>query len=68
MTASLVRSVSKQIGNLKLKSIAGENVANLGESIVELVKQIECSGSIPDDLLFLVSKSYVTGTQETFRT
>ena len=68
MTASLVRSVSNQIGNLKLKSIAGENVANLGESIVELVKQIECSGSVPEDLLFLVSKPYVTGTQETFRT
>jgi len=68
MTTSLVRSVSNQIGNLKLKSIAGENVANLGESIVELVKQIECSGSVPEDLLFLVSKPYVTGTQETFRT
>ena len=40
----------------------------LGESIVELVKQIDCSGSVPDDLLFLVSKPYATGTQETFRT
>jgi hypothetical protein len=68
MTASLVRSVSNQIGNLKLKTMAGENVAKLGEQIVDLVKQIECSGSVPDDLLFLVSKPYVTGTQETFRT
>ena len=68
MTASLVRSFSNQIGNLKLKSIAGENVAKLGEQINELVRQIECSGSVPDDLLFLVAKPYVTGTQETFRT
>ena len=68
MTASLVRSVSNQIGNLKLKSVGGENVAKLGENIVELVKQIECSGSVPEDLLFLVTKPYVTGTQETFRT
>ena len=68
MTASLVRLVSNQIGNLKLKSVGGENVAKLGENIVELVKQIECSGSVPEDLLFLVTKPYVTGTQETFRT
>ena len=68
MTALLVRSFSNQIGNLKLKSIAGENVAKLGEQINELVRQIECSGSVPDDLLFLVAKPYVTGTQETFRT
>jgi len=68
MTASLVRSVSNQIGNLKLNSVAGENVAKLGEQIVELVKQIECSGSVPEDLLYLVTKPYVTGTQETFRT
>jgi hypothetical protein len=68
MTASLVRSYSNQIGGLKLKSIAGENVAKLGEQINELVRQIECSGSVPEDLLFLVAKPYVTGTQETFRT
>ena len=37
MTASLVRSVSNQIGNLKLKSMDGENVAKIGETIVELV-------------------------------
>lgn len=67
-TASLVRSVSNQIGGLKLKSIPCENVAKLGEQIVDLVKQIECSGNVPDDLLFLVSKPYTTGTQETFRT
>ena len=55
-TASLVRSVIHQIGNLKLKSVGGENVAKLGEHIVELIKQIECSGSVPEDLLFLVTK------------
>ena len=43
-------------------------MAKLGEQIVELVKQIECSGSVSEDLLFLVMKPYVTGTQETFRT
>ena len=32
------------------------------------MKQIECSESVPEDLLFLVSKPCVTGTQETFRT
>ena len=48
--------------------MAGENVVTLGENIVELVKQIECSGSVPEDVLFLVTKPYVTGTQETFRT
>ena len=68
MTVSLVRLISNQIGNLKLKTMAGENVAKLGEQIVDLVKQIECSGSVPDDLLFLISKPYVTGIQETFRT
>ena len=62
MTASLVRPVSNQIGNLKLKLMGGRNVAKLGEKIVELVKQIECSGSVPEDLLFLVTKPYVTGT------
>ena len=35
-----------------------------GEQINELVRQIECSGSVPDDLPFLVSKPHVTGTQE----
>ena len=67
MTASLVRSVSNQIGNLNLKSVGGENVAKLGEHIVDFVKQIEWSGSVQEDLLFLVTKPYVTGTQETFR-
>ena len=43
-------------------------MAKLGEKIVELVKQTECSGSVPEDLLFLVMKPYVTGTQEMFRT
>ena len=68
MTASLVRAISNEIGNLKLKSIPGENVAKLGEQIVDKVKQIECSGGVPADLLFLVSKPCTTGSQETFRT
>ena len=68
MMASSVRSVSDQIGGLKLKAVPGENVGNVGEQINELVRQIECSGSVPDESLFLVSKPHVTGTQETFRT
>ena len=68
MTASLVRSVCNKICGLQLKKIPGENVAKLGEIISELVKQIECSGETPQDLLFLVSKPFTTGTQETFRT
>ena len=68
MTASLVRSVCNKICSLQLKKIPGENVAKLGETISELVKQIECSGETPQDLLFLVSKPFTTGTQETFRT
>lgn len=43
-------------------------MAKLGKQIIEKVKQIECSGSVPNDLMFLVSKPYTTGTQETFRT
>ena len=68
MTASLVRSMCNEIVGLKLKSLPGENVAKLGEMITDKVKQIECSGSVPDDLMFLVTKPYTTGTQETFRT
>ena len=47
MTESLVRSNSNQIGRPKSESIAGENVAKSGEQIDELVRQIECSGSVP---------------------
>ena len=63
MTASLVRTISNQIGKLELKSIPGENVAKLGETIVTMVKKIECSSHVPKDLLNLVAKPYTTGTQ-----
>ena len=68
MTASLVRSVCNQIQDMKLKSFPGENVAKMGEKISELVQKIESSGEAPPDLLFLVTKPFTTGTQETFHT
>ena len=63
MTASLVRSVCHKMVNLKLKAVPGENVGKLGESISDLVKQIECSGEEPHDFLNLVAKSCTTGTR-----
>ena len=65
MTAALVQSVCNEIGNLKLKSFARESVPKMGETMVQKIKQIECSGSTPNDLLFLVAKPFTMGTQET---
>ena len=50
MTEHLVRTICKQIEELKLKSISGENVAKLGQNIISKVKQIECSGYNQIDL------------------
>ena len=68
MTVALVRTVCTKIVGLKLKSFPVKNVAKLGETISDLVKQIECSGEEPHDLLNLVAKPFTTGTQETFMT
>ena len=65
MTAALVQSVCNKIRNLKLKSFARESVLKMGELMVQKIKQIECSGSTPNDLLFLVVKPFATSTQET---
>ena len=67
MTAGLVRGLCDKIVNKNLKSFPGENVAKMGEEIMTLIRQIQSSGTTPQDLLFLVSKPYTTGTQETFR-
>ena len=67
MTAGLVRGLCDKIVTKSLKSFPGENVAKMGEEIMTLIRQIQSSGSTPQDLLFLVSKPYTTGTQETFR-
>ena len=64
MTAALVRSVCNKMGALRLKSIPGENVSDLCETISEMIKQIESSGKPPSDLLNLVSKPFTAGTQE----
>ena len=68
MTAYMVRGVCNKIVALKLKEIPGENVAKLSEMIGDYVKEIESSGSIPQDLLFLVTKPYMTGTSKAFET
>ena len=68
MTAALVRSVCNKMGALRLKSIPGENVSDLCETILEMIKQIESSGKPPSDLLNLVSHPFRTCTQKTFRT
>ena len=67
MTAGLVRGLCDSIVNMDLKKIVGENVAQMSEKIMNLIRQIESSGTVPSDLLYLVSKPYTTGTHETFR-
>ena len=68
MTAGLVRGLCDSIVQKDLKKIVGENVAKMSQQIMTLIRQIQSSGTEPTDLLFLVSKPYTTGTQETFRT
>ena len=55
MTAALVRSVCNKMGALRLKSIPRENVSDLCETILEMIKPIESSRKPPSDLLNLVS-------------
>ena len=68
LNANVVRAVCNELSKLILKNIPGENVATLGEMIMEKVNQIEAAGRPPDDLMILVIKPYTTGTQEIFRT
>lgn len=67
MNATMVRKLSNQLGNLKLKDVDGENVDKLGDTVTTLVKEITGSGQKPGDLLNLVSQPFTTGTCEGFR-
>ena len=40
----------------------------MGEAIINKVRQFDHSGELPNNIMFLVAKSYTTGTQETFCT
>lgn len=67
MNATMVRKLSNQLGNLKLKDVDGESVDKLGDMVTTLVKEITGSGQRPGDLLNLVSQTFTTGTCEGFR-
>lgn len=68
MNSAMIRNLSNQLGSLKLKSIPGENVAILSEKITELAREIVGSGKAPDDLVNLISKPYILGTVDVFKT
>ena len=63
----LIKNISNDIKNLKLKSFPEKNVPKLEKTIQKKIGQIEKSDNKSIDLLTLVFKSYTTGTQETFR-
>lgn len=44
MPSNVVRILSNQLGNLKLKDVPKENVSKLGEDVLERVDNIEASG------------------------
>ena len=67
MTSNLVRNLCNELGNLNLRKIPGENVAELGEQVTAKINQIMASGQVIEDLMHLIAKAFVRGSQETFR-
>ena len=67
VNATMVHTLSDQLGSLTLKSIPGESAPTLSEQVTKLAREIKRLGKPPLDLKNLISKPHTKGTVDEFK-